>query len=134
MSIVTGYTLVCCTQHLVNMFVDFAKRLKVELPMPITFSNFIDKSWRGRTLRQRPTGFIIDDVHMFLNSFCDAQEVKAITINLDEDDDYRLNGRHTPDPFYAERVTRRAEEFISKHPGLVQDYTKEFDIRLLKEV
>ncbi len=71
----TGDYIVCHGLDEANRIQKEAKQMGLDIPLPITYREFIEKRYSGRNI----SGFLIDNIEMFIQSLSDVQ-VNAITM------------------------------------------------------
>jgi len=79
MSASTGDTIVCATQDTVRMICGYARLLGLDIPRPITYSEFINRKYRGMIIK----GFLIDNADYFIQHFS-IVKVRAITMDAND--------------------------------------------------
>lgn len=88
-----NYTLVCCSANEVERVQKIAKELGVEIPQPITFSEFTN----GSELKTAASGYVIDNVDMLLQKMAGGKPIRAITATYEP----RKNPYIIDDPEYT---------------------------------
>ena len=76
MSAADGYHIVCHTLFMCNYTLELARNLGLDIPLPITFDDFVNERYRGN---RGFKGFLIDDADALLQSIS-RLPIRAITM------------------------------------------------------
>lgn len=70
------WTIICKDSKAIRRIVDQCIHWNIDIRLPITYNEFINKDYYGRGIK----GFLFDNVDDFIQYMSDTVEIKAITL------------------------------------------------------
>jgi hypothetical protein len=74
------FHIVCHSKKECERISNSAQSMKLDIPYPITFNEFLEANYYGKGIRK---GFLIDNADMLLRSISRGVPIQAITLNQD---------------------------------------------------